>query len=355
MIELLVVVAIIALLISILLPSLSKARAQARATLCGTRIGQLTKAMILYASDFDEAPPFVGIGFRHLGEEHAYPHLGSDVTEYSMAVHENWLIDPLFPGNNPGNLAFVNPQVAWENMDPPLRVDSGKLFPYTRFANLYRCPEFERIPNGTPGRQGRPKMQNTFNYTRTILGRKMLTSLPIPGISGLPDPGAPDPLSPGPVMKLSAIYAPGGMFMMLDEQWDYHCAGNFRTAAKEPDGSTIDMEYAWMGADPIHGLVFDCIGSYHGTEGKVIPEDIIYKNKKGNISYYDGHVEAYQDPWPYRAGGTQAQLIAMLLQHIQEDGPGLKVLDPITLSLYAQRAIGLTKDQIIFLITSLIG
>ncbi len=59
LIELLVVVAIIALLISILLPSLSKARAQARTTLCGSRISQLVKAMLIYAEDFGEAPPFI--------------------------------------------------------------------------------------------------------------------------------------------------------------------------------------------------------------------------------------------------------------------------------------------------------
>ncbi len=52
LIELLVVVAIIALLIAILLPSLSKARKQARTSVCASRISQLAKSLFLYAEDY---------------------------------------------------------------------------------------------------------------------------------------------------------------------------------------------------------------------------------------------------------------------------------------------------------------
>src|SRR5438046_1740734 len=51
LIEILVVVAIIALLISILLPSLSKAREQARALVCKTRLTQLYRGHVFYAAD----------------------------------------------------------------------------------------------------------------------------------------------------------------------------------------------------------------------------------------------------------------------------------------------------------------
>jgi prepilin-type N-terminal cleavage/methylation domain-containing protein len=51
LIELLVVVSIIALLISVLLPSLSKARAQAKRTLCATNLHQLCQALYLYAGE----------------------------------------------------------------------------------------------------------------------------------------------------------------------------------------------------------------------------------------------------------------------------------------------------------------
>lgn len=57
LIEILVVVAIIALLISILLPSLSRAREQARAVACGSNLSQLIKAENQYQSQNREWMP----------------------------------------------------------------------------------------------------------------------------------------------------------------------------------------------------------------------------------------------------------------------------------------------------------
>lgn len=55
-IELLVVVAVIALLISILLPALSRAREQGRAVVCLSNLKQTTQAFFLYAEDFGVIP-----------------------------------------------------------------------------------------------------------------------------------------------------------------------------------------------------------------------------------------------------------------------------------------------------------
>jgi len=58
LIELLIVVAIIALLVGILLPALGRSRAAAQQTLCASTIRQLVLATALYAHDHDDhAPP----------------------------------------------------------------------------------------------------------------------------------------------------------------------------------------------------------------------------------------------------------------------------------------------------------
>ena len=58
LIELLVVISIIALLISILLPALSAARSAAQLVQCGSNIRQANLAILMYADDYDERPPF---------------------------------------------------------------------------------------------------------------------------------------------------------------------------------------------------------------------------------------------------------------------------------------------------------
>jgi type II secretory pathway pseudopilin PulG len=97
LIERLVVVATIALLTSLLLPSLSKARAQARATLCAYRLSQLTNAMLICAQEYDKAPPFLGVGFMSCGDDRAYANPGPEGrnTELYFAQFEQWLVPNL--------------------------------------------------------------------------------------------------------------------------------------------------------------------------------------------------------------------------------------------------------------------
>jgi len=57
LIELLVVIAIIALLVSILMPSLAKARSLAKQATCAVHVNNQLKAVVLYASEFDDRIP----------------------------------------------------------------------------------------------------------------------------------------------------------------------------------------------------------------------------------------------------------------------------------------------------------
>ncbi len=137
LIELLVVVAIIALLISILLPSLSKARAQARSTLCASRISQMAKAFLIYANDFDDTPPFVCYGRGKSTSSPPDPNYADKpVTPTGWITRpENWLAD------------YRELDVMWNGEEatwPANWAQSGTIFSYTRFEKLYRCPEFER-------------------------------------------------------------------------------------------------------------------------------------------------------------------------------------------------------------------
>jgi prepilin-type N-terminal cleavage/methylation domain-containing protein len=343
LIELLVVVAIIALLISILLPSLSKARAQARSTLCMSRLQQVTKAILIYADDYNETPPFVGCGFCNCGQDgRHYPHLNPDNannSEYAFARNESWL----FPGR------YLTEQNVWihpywpdlPNGGPTPR--EGTLFPYTRFESLYRCPEFERIPIGTVGRNGSPKTQNTFNYTRTIMGRKILSN-----VAGVADPEAVavgERLWPGHIMRIGEIYAPAALIMMVDEQWDFHCAGNYG------DGGIIRYDWVWMAADPINTLVGDMIGSYHGPVARALsgPEwNMLLSNRMGGLSYFDGHVSLARDPWAWRTVAPGYDLLQLLSQlGSTMNGEGQKVVSVFLEGVYGQRGIAFTPAQFI--------
>jgi len=267
LIELLVVVAIIALLISILLPSLSKARSQARTTLCGTRIAQLSKGLLLYADDFKESPPFVDHGFDR------------------PDPNEAWLAEP---NQMQIVLDHTLDEDGWVNAGVRLP-QSGVLFPYTRFGDLYRCPEFERIHDAGI-------MQHRFNYTRSIACKKWR---PPPFLGG-------DGSTPffgdfrGPTMRLGAIFSPSSLIMLIDEQWNRHVAGDY-TYNSDPGED-------WpMRADCVF-FMYDEIGQYHGQPVKEQP-DYSGLYKRGSLAYFDGHVELHRDPQPTSAANPHGRPI----------------------------------------------
>ncbi|MBN1346094.1 MAG: prepilin-type N-terminal cleavage/methylation domain-containing protein [Phycisphaerae bacterium] len=337
LIELLVVVAIIALLISILLPSLSKARAQARTTLCASRVSQLAKAILMYADDYDGTPPFLNPAQDDWDEMLPgvnKPDRSSVKTYAEWAMLEDWLMAemPVLWAEYDGGVG--PPDVALNHLR------RGSLYSYTRYEYLYRCPEFERQPT-----QGG---QRIFNYTRTWLGRRFLT-----GLLGDSDDFTSVPLEAnltsrgfraGRIVKLSQAYAPSAYWMMLDERYDRHCGADPPLGFSPPtrNGSGVISSIAGMPmcADPVHTILGDEIGQYHGSKGRVVNTaavaDQIPLTQQGSIAYYDGHVGLYRDPLPDRAiegGGFEA-----LMAEIQ------MVADLLSEQLYAQRGLALSID-----------
>jgi prepilin-type N-terminal cleavage/methylation domain-containing protein len=271
LIELLVVVAIIALLISILLPSLGRARAQARTTLCASRLGQMGKATLIYADDFGEIPPFTSPVTNASPDKNPW--------ESAAAGHmETWLgslEDMKAVADASRNAGTPYPETA--------RIPrTGTMYQYTRFETLYKCPEFERSGGGQ-------KEQAVFNYTRAVWCRKYRR----------PDePGATSRIDfagfhlgdlGGPILSASMAFSPASLPILLDEQWDRHVAGAW--------GNGTDN--AWQVCDPVMDVT-DELGQYHGTaiparnstaqENPPVPQ--------GSMTYYDGHVDMRRDPVP---------------------------------------------------------
>jgi len=308
LIELLVVVAIIALLISILLPSLNKARKQARTTVCASRIGQLGKCILGYSDDYEETPPFIGLGFddlKDLGDDTSTaPYDLSRMECYEWALHEAWVSKPIVKDylGGPKNMIWFTGEEDWQSEAEGVGLQwvddwvpsTGSLFTYARFANTYRCPDFERIP---------AKWQSAFNYTRSVLGRKWI--LP-PWVRTEPDWWEPEPLTlqigaPGPIMRLSQVYAPANLGMLFDEWWFRNVAGDPTTVINDAHPNELATG-GWMGCDSIWYPIGDEWGRYHGA--KVAGEPVIAGEptmiEQANICYYDGHVALRRDVWPDR-------------------------------------------------------
>jgi prepilin-type N-terminal cleavage/methylation domain-containing protein len=271
LIELLVVVAIIALLIAILLPSLGNARARARTSLCATRVAQMTKAMLLYTDDYNETPPFI---LRDMIQD--------PPTEPNNCAKETWLASA-----QTMRAILLIPETAWYTTGNPHLPESGDLYSYTRFPDVYRCPEFQRITHPD-------KDQSAFNLTRSQFGRKWEPEV---------EPG--NFYHASEILKISAVYACAQLPMMVDEAWDTYVAWPM-----QGDAGRIGDQ--WGGHDPMFDFWNCCFGQYHGAGirgwawfPRTHPRGSDYQGamngvpcKTATIGYYDGHVDQMRDPIP---------------------------------------------------------
>ena len=298
--------AVVALTTAVVVPGLIGLRDRNRQAICTARIGLLTRAMLCYAADYDETPPFMGLGW----EDIHYPDKPSDdpsstaggpgdvptKTRWGWAVAETWVTQ--------------HPELLWNGTLPEddwaangVGVTTGLLFPYARFETVYRCPEFERAPD---------KVQGAFNYTRTTLGRKWLAG---GSMSGTPDPdywGAGSFGAPGLILRTSEIHRPSLLPMLYDESWRRHVAAAYDQHAPPRDPP---ISGGWMAVDCVNFYLGDEIGRYHGRPARaewITPAADPVRVKRGNIACYDGHVELTRDVWPDRSDMTSGALCVAL-------------------------------------------
>ncbi len=113
LVELLVVVAIIALLVSILLPALGQARKQAYGIVCSSSLRQLVLGWMLYAEDNDGR--FV-----------------------SASGYQTTIGDPMDPRySSPQNPEWIDP---WTDGVSKEGCKRGLMWPYVENIDCYRCP-----------------------------------------------------------------------------------------------------------------------------------------------------------------------------------------------------------------------
>lgn len=122
LIEVLVVVAIIALLVAILLPALRRAREESKTVVCIAQIQQLMKASLLYKTDYHDRLPGTGINdARH-------------ASAYNAGTRRDWL-----SWFGTWTVSFgmdqraTNP--AWKNAP-----QGGRLWRYYRDPDVLKCP-----------------------------------------------------------------------------------------------------------------------------------------------------------------------------------------------------------------------
>ena len=139
LIELLMVIAIIAIIAGMLLPSLSSARREALAASCKNNQRQLNLALQLYATDHNDALPLNNFVY--------------DVTDKTPIFRTNsWA-----PGLAPYDLTTSNLQ-------------SGVFYPYLRSVGVFLCPADKsrvRHHDDTP-LPGAPRRTRSYNLSQSI-------------------------------------------------------------------------------------------------------------------------------------------------------------------------------------------
>jgi prepilin-type N-terminal cleavage/methylation domain-containing protein/prepilin-type processing-associated H-X9-DG protein len=198
LVELLVVIALIAILASILLPVLSKAKARAQGIGCLNNSRQLAVAWLLYADDHNDRLPY---------------NLGGDATRSTVALRTN--------------LNWVNGIMDWslseDNTNTAMLTESGLGAYVNKSVNIYRCPSDQVLSS----------KQRQAGWSARVRSYSMNAMVGDAGELSRTGVNANNPHYVQ-FFKLSTIPRPGSIFVFLDEHPDSINDGYFLNAV---DGS----------------------------------------------------------------------------------------------------------------------
>lgn len=258
LIEVLVVVAIIALLVAILLPSLARAREQARMTLCQANLKQIMSGVQLYLTEYKKLP----------------------------ATQSTFYIGGLWPIPRPARLRDTNgvwdgaagngSGGSYSSRTDPLFLEDvprrGTIFKYTRDEKLYVCPsDVVGAATDTPtggGGNGR----NSYSMNAYI-GYKTPESMTRPAMPGqgwlLEDPGTGNTY-----VNTRKTFAPAEMPTLFEEHPFYYKNVNF-------EGN------------------FNVSDSIVARHSPGVGKGTTQVKGRCNIAYLDTHVQSPLYPTPY--------------------------------------------------------
>ncbi len=311
--ELSAILASIAVVVAIGAPAASRLSDHQRTTQCLSRVGQMARAFLTYSQDYNGLFPFTSTM--------------QEGDSQSPNEIETWLANwgPYGSAEARAAIATVahNPEANWPAQ--PNVPCSGTLFTYTRSADLYRCPEFERVSDPN-------KAQNAFNFTRPMWARRWKSPIECimegsPSIGGTTD---------GPILRVSDIHKPDELPMVLDEQWNRHVAtsgvlGGTGSAYTCNDygfhpENVIAVSHGTFTASRHHRLDRDDRGFWNP-----------FLWKSGGIAYYDGHAQLDRDPWPTFELGNNRRIAP---KHIRNKSYAARMSDELeALMIYMQKML----------------